>query len=101
MAGPCAPAALRRRFRLPFKVFHDLYERAKKSGEKWATTKKEQDGSGRGAYAQPLRNKVLAALRILGRGLDYDTVAWEAGISESLVKKFFPAFMLWTSRQEE
>ena len=85
----------RRRFRLPFKVFDDLYQRARVSGEKWATTKMEQDGSGRGAYAQPLRNKVLAALRILGRGLDYDTVAWESGISESLIKKFFPPFMLW------
>jgi hypothetical protein len=81
----------RRRFRVPVQVYNVLYARAKTV----FTTKAFGVGHGKGAHAAPLSNKILACLRILGRGLDYDTVAWESGLSESLIKKFSPRFVRW------
>ena len=76
---------------MPVQVYNVLYARAKTV----FTTKAFGVGHGKGAHAAPLSNKILACLRILGRGLDYDTVAWESGLSESLLKKFFPKFVQW------
>jgi len=81
----------RRRFRVPVEVYNMLYARAKQV----FSTKAFGVGNGKGAHAAPLSNKILACLRIVGRGLDYDTVAWESGLSESLIKKFFPTFVRW------
>lgn len=84
----------RRRFRVPVEVFERLLRRARSCGHKWATTKAKGD-RGRGSWSQPLHLKLLAVLRILGRGLDYDTVSMESGLSEPLVANCFRDIVCW------
>ena len=52
-------------------------------------------GHGRGPPRHPLQIKVLACLRMLGKGMDYDTVCEGACISEPVIKKFFLTFIQW------
>ena len=49
----------------------------------------------RGHARKPLILKVLAALRHVAKGHDYESLEAESGVSTSVLKTFIPAFLKW------
>lgn len=78
----------RRRFRVPYALFKDIVGMAKE--EQWMP-QKEADACGRKAV--PLEMKVLAVLRVLGRGVCFDEVAEILTCSEEILRVFFHDFV--------
>jgi hypothetical protein len=79
VVGTRAYNKFRRKFRLPLTEVEKLVAEAQ-SVPAW-TDKAAGCGNGRGHARIPLMLKVLAALRVLGKGLDYESVESEAHIS--------------------
>ena len=52
-------------------------------------------GHGRGWPRHPLIMKVLAALRHLGKGDDFESLEDQCQISETVLKTFVPKFTSW------
>jgi hypothetical protein len=84
----------RRDFRVPFSVFHYIYEQAKVA--------KKEDGSflwpeqdSLGLATHPLSLKILAWLYILGRGVPFRSCEDTTGIDEDSIRVFFHAFNSW------
>ncbi|CAM9802745.1 unnamed protein product [Pylaiella littoralis] len=85
-------AKFRRRFGVPYPFFLDLVEGIKKENWKGVTTDTYQLG-GRGTRkCIPVEIKVLAVLRMLGRGNYCDDIADFTGMSESTVQDVFHKF---------
>jgi hypothetical protein len=93
----------RRRFRLPVLMVKDLVDELDIAAIPGMKEKRAGAAYGRGPPTQPLLLKVLAALRMLGKGIDADSAAWEAQISETTLRKFRSKFIGWlaTSKYTE
>ena len=65
---------------------------------KWAD-KTAGRGHGRGQARKPLILKVLAALRHVAKGHDYESLEAESGVSTSVLKTFIPAFLKWLASE--
>merc|ERR1711998_152345 len=77
----------RRRFRVPYWYFQRLCSMFRDNG--WGAG--DMDVCGR--QSQPLELKILAALRVLGRGECFDTCSELSNISESTLRRFFHDFV--------
>ena len=83
----------RRKFRVPKAIVDGIVQRAQ-SVPKW-TDKPAGPGHGRGGSRHPLVMKVLAALRRLAKGDDYESLEDASQLSETLLKSFIPEFIKW------
>ena len=83
----------RNKFRMPRSSFDEIVAELQKLDS--FKDKSKGVGHGRGPPRHPLQIKVLACLRMLGKGIDYDTVCEGACISEPAIKKFFHKFIQW------
>lgn len=90
----------RRKFRLPYAEVEGLMQRAQAYNPKEWKDKPAGKGHGRGPPRHPFIMKVLAALRHLAKGDDYETLEEVSFVSESLLKKFIPAFVRWLATEE-
>ena len=86
-----------RKFRSKFRLPKPLVDKIMAEAQEHApfADKAEGPSHGRGPGRHPLIIKVLAALRYLGKGVDYDTLEEMAHVSASLLKKFIPKFIDW------
>ena len=87
----------RRKFRLPLDLVHDIVEQLGRERSDVAD-KPAGGGRGKGPARHPLIMKVLAALRHLAKGDDYESLEDASQISESTLKKFIPSFMNWFAK---
>ena len=76
----------RRRFRVPFPIFEQLVETTRKAG--WFSEGSDFAGN----LAAPLELKILATLRVLGRGYCFDGVEELTLISAQVLRLFFRKF---------
>ena len=83
----------RRRFRVPYPIFAKIVALLEDKPDFAASV----DALGR--PSAPLELKVLAALRVLGRGECFDTCEELSGISSSCLTAFFHRFIHWLAQQ--
>lgn len=77
----------RRRFRVPHSIYIEILDHAKE----WFPNHASSDAVGN--HSHPLELKVLAALRVIARGVCFDEVAELTNISEEVLRSFFHKFM--------
>ena len=87
----------RRIFRLPWSEVQMLLALADRK-PKWAG-KAVGRSHRRGHARKPLILKVLAALRHVAKGHDYESLEAESGVSTSVLKTFIPAFLKWLASE--
>ena len=75
----------RKRFRLPFSDFHDIYETVR--DEEWFGEEKQSK------RIPPLPLKMMGTFRLLGRNLVYDDITEISKISSETMRCFFRGFV--------
>ena len=83
----------RRRFRVPFPIFLDIVKKTRENN--WFTEGEDAVG----IKAAPLELKILAVLRVLGRGYCFDGVEELCFISAEVLRVFFHKFCDLFSRK--
>ena len=83
----------RRKFRLPIVEVEKIVAAAQKVKE-WKD-KPQGRGHGRGHARHPLILKVLAALRHLAAGTQFEDLEDLASVSERMLRQFVPPFLDW------
>jgi hypothetical protein len=81
----------RRRFRLPFSEFYDIYQKV--SDEEWFGQERQSK------RRPPLFMKIMGVFRLLGRNLVYDDITEIAKIKEETMRVFFLQFVRDFSRR--
>jgi hypothetical protein len=81
----------RRRFRLPFSEFYDIYQTV--SDEEWFGEERQSK------RRPPLFMKIMGVFRLLGRNLVYDDITEIAKIKEETMRVFFLQFVRDFSRR--
>jgi hypothetical protein len=74
----------RKRFRLPFSQFYDIYNTVRE--EEWFGVQKESK------RIVPLHMKMMGVFRLLGRNLVYDDITEISAIKEETMRLFFGEF---------
>ena len=91
--GSKAAKKFRLKFRCPIEIVDEIMVQAKLVPE--FADKPQGGGHGRGPSRHPLIIKVLAALRHLAKGDDYDSLEDAAQISASTLRAFTLKFLQW------